>query len=124
MTRREFVVLAAAAPFALRTALAAAAQPPLALVTCDDESRLAVVDLGSFRTVEARDILIPLLTTRKISLWVNQVEVSRALEEALEAVGDPSSCAALAAWREAHGGPALNLRVGKLSLLRRLQMAE
>jgi DNA-binding beta-propeller fold protein YncE len=53
MTRREFVVLAAAAPFALRTALAAAAQPPLALVTCDDESRLAVVDLGSFRTVRS-----------------------------------------------------------------------
>src|SRR3954452_23922834 len=53
MTRREFVVLAAAAPFALRTALADAAQPPLALVTCDDESRLAVVDLCSFRTVRS-----------------------------------------------------------------------
>jgi hypothetical protein len=59
----------------------------------------AIGILGSFRTVEARDILIPLLSTRKISLWVNQVEVSRALEEALEAIGDPPSLAALSAWR-------------------------
>ena len=43
MNRREFVALAAAAPFGLRAALAAPA--PLALVTCDAESRLAVVDL-------------------------------------------------------------------------------
>jgi DNA-binding beta-propeller fold protein YncE len=50
MDRREFVVLAAAAPFGLRAALAAA---PSALVTCDAESRLAVVDLGSFRVVRS-----------------------------------------------------------------------
>jgi DNA-binding beta-propeller fold protein YncE len=54
MNRREFVAVAAAAPFGLRAALATAAgaaRPPLALVTCDEESRLAVVDLASFRVV-------------------------------------------------------------------------
>jgi DNA-binding beta-propeller fold protein YncE len=49
VNRREFVALAAAAPFAVRATLAAAASAPHALVTCDDESRLAVVDLGAFR---------------------------------------------------------------------------
>ena len=53
MNRREFVALGAVAPFAVRAALADAAQPPLALVTCDDESRLAVVDLASFRIVRS-----------------------------------------------------------------------
>ncbi|MFL5963634.1 MAG: YncE family protein [Gaiellaceae bacterium] len=51
MNRREFVALAAAAPFGLHATLAAAARAPYALVTCDDESRLAVVDLGAFRIV-------------------------------------------------------------------------
>ena len=51
MNRREFVALAAAAPFGLRAALAAAAAAPYALVTCDDEARLAVVDLAAFRVV-------------------------------------------------------------------------
>ena len=49
MNRREFVALAAAAPFAVRATLAAAATAPFALVTCDEESRLAVVDLGTFK---------------------------------------------------------------------------
>ena len=53
MNRREFVALAAAAPFAARSMLAAAAAAPWALVTCDAESRLAVVDLGSFRVVRS-----------------------------------------------------------------------
>jgi hypothetical protein len=49
MNRREFVALAAGAPLTLRSTLAA---PPLeALVTCDAESRLAVVDLRTFRAV-------------------------------------------------------------------------
>jgi hypothetical protein len=48
--RREFVLLAASAPFGLRAALAHA---PSALVTCDAEERLAVVDLGSFRAVRS-----------------------------------------------------------------------
>jgi DNA-binding beta-propeller fold protein YncE len=51
VNRREFVGLAAAAPFALRATLTAAAAAPYALVTCDNESRLAVVDLGAFRVV-------------------------------------------------------------------------
>lgn len=50
MDRREFVLLAAAAPFGLRAALAHA---PSALVTCDAQARLAVVDLGSFRVVHS-----------------------------------------------------------------------
>jgi hypothetical protein len=55
--RREFIALAAAAPFAARSALAAAATAPWALVTCDAESRLAVVDLGSFRVVRSFETL-------------------------------------------------------------------
>jgi DNA-binding beta-propeller fold protein YncE len=51
VNRREFVALAAAAPFGVRAALAAAARAPYALVTCDEESRLAVVDLAAFRVV-------------------------------------------------------------------------
>jgi hypothetical protein len=51
VNRREFVALAAAAPFTLRAGLAAAGSAPYALVTCDDESRLAVVDLGALRVV-------------------------------------------------------------------------
>ena len=51
MNRREFVVLAAGMPLALRTSLTA---PSLeALVTCDSESRLAVVDLRTFRVVSS-----------------------------------------------------------------------
>jgi hypothetical protein len=51
VNRREFVALAAAAPFGVRAALAAAGGAPYALVTCDEESRLAVVDLAAFRVV-------------------------------------------------------------------------
>ena len=50
MNRREFSLLAAAAPFGLRAALAGA---PSALVTCDAEERLAVVELGSYRVVRS-----------------------------------------------------------------------
>jgi len=46
MNRREFALAAVVAPFALRASLAGA---PSALVTCDAEARLAVVDLGSYR---------------------------------------------------------------------------
>ncbi len=53
MKRREFIALAAAAPFAVPAVLAAAATSPQALVTCDAESRLAVVDLESFRVVHS-----------------------------------------------------------------------
>lgn len=50
MNRREFALLAAAAPFGLRAALTSA---PSALVTCDAEARLAVVDLGSYRVARS-----------------------------------------------------------------------
>ncbi len=49
MNRREFVVLAAGAPLTLRRALTGPAG--MALVTCDSESRLAVVDLAAFSVV-------------------------------------------------------------------------
>jgi DNA-binding beta-propeller fold protein YncE len=45
LTRRRFLALAAAAPFALRTPAALAAPLRLGLVTCDTEERVAVVDL-------------------------------------------------------------------------------
>jgi DNA-binding beta-propeller fold protein YncE len=64
VNRREFVALAAAAPFAVRATLAAAAAAPSALVTCDEESRLAVVDLGAF----------------KISRWIATPPGPRAIE--------------------------------------------
>jgi DNA-binding beta-propeller fold protein YncE len=52
VNRRAFLRAAAAAPIALRAAPAlGAASRPLALVTCDAESRLAVVDLRSLRVV-------------------------------------------------------------------------
>ncbi len=49
MNRRGFLALAAAAPVSLRAAAALAASSVPALVTCDAEARLAVVDLGRFR---------------------------------------------------------------------------
>ncbi len=51
MDRRRFVTLAAVTPFALRETLARAAGSPHALVTCDAESRLALVDLAALRVV-------------------------------------------------------------------------
>jgi len=51
VNRRRFLAVAAAAPFALREAVALAAPAPHALVTCDAESRLALVDLASLRVV-------------------------------------------------------------------------
>lgn len=51
MNRREFLAAAAAAPLAFRTSLAEAGAQPRALVTCDMEERLAIVDLGTFRVV-------------------------------------------------------------------------
>lgn len=51
MNRREFLAAAAAAPLAVRVMPAGAASGPAALVTCDAEARLAVVDLLSLRIV-------------------------------------------------------------------------
>lgn len=50
MNRREFLVLAAAVPYTWRGALRSS---PLALVTCDAQARLAVVDLGSQRVLHS-----------------------------------------------------------------------
>ena len=50
MDRREFVLLSAAAPFGVRAWLAAA---PTALVTCDAEARLSVVDILARREVHS-----------------------------------------------------------------------
>ena len=47
MDRREFIVLSAAVPLGLRR------PAPVALVTCDEEARLAVVDLSTFRVVRS-----------------------------------------------------------------------
>jgi DNA-binding beta-propeller fold protein YncE len=57
VNRREFLAAGAVAPFALRSSLAVAAGAPSALVTCDAEARLAVVNLGSFRVVQSIDTL-------------------------------------------------------------------
>ena len=57
MDRRDFLLAAAAAPFALRTDLARARLSPLALVTCDTQARIAAVDPLSGRTV--RSISVP-----------------------------------------------------------------
>lgn len=48
MNRRRFLLAAAGAPYAVRAQLA---RGPVALVTCDEEARLALVDLRTFRTV-------------------------------------------------------------------------
>jgi hypothetical protein len=48
VNRREFLAAAAAAPFAVRVA---SLSGPVALVTCDAESRLSVVDLRTLRIV-------------------------------------------------------------------------
>ena len=50
MNRRDFALLAAAAPFGLRSALAGTLS---ALVTCDAEARLAVVDLDTYRVARS-----------------------------------------------------------------------
>jgi hypothetical protein len=103
VNRREFAALAAATPFGLRAALAAAANAPYALVTCDDEARLAVVDLGAFRV--ARWITTPpgpraieLVGSRAVvAHWalgsVSIVDGHRVLH-VLENVGEPRYAAA------------------------------
>lgn len=81
MNRRELIALLAAAPFGLRAAIAAAARAPRALVTCDDEARLAVVDLGAFRVERHVDTLpdprsVELVGTRAVVCHWNVGAVS------------------------------------------------
>jgi DNA-binding beta-propeller fold protein YncE len=48
MDRRQFLLAAAVAPYSVRAQLV---RGPVALVTCDEEARLALVDLRTFRVV-------------------------------------------------------------------------
>jgi DNA-binding beta-propeller fold protein YncE len=57
VNRRDFLLLAAAAPLAVRAATALAVRAPLALVTCDTEGRIAAVDLVSGRIVKSIPVL-------------------------------------------------------------------
>jgi DNA-binding beta-propeller fold protein YncE len=57
VNRREFLLFAAAAPFAVRPGAAFAASAPLALATCDTEARLAVVDVAAGRVVRSIPVL-------------------------------------------------------------------
>ena len=52
MDRRDFLLAAASVPFALRNDARRARRSPLALVTCDTQSRIAAVDPFTGRTVE------------------------------------------------------------------------
>jgi DNA-binding beta-propeller fold protein YncE len=51
--RRDFLLTAAAAPLALRAGRRSAARQTLALVTCDTQRRIAVVDLASGLTMKS-----------------------------------------------------------------------
>jgi DNA-binding beta-propeller fold protein YncE len=57
VNRREFLALAAAAPFAVRSGAAFARPVPLALVTCDTEARVAVVDVDAGHVVRSIPVL-------------------------------------------------------------------
>jgi hypothetical protein len=101
--RREFIALAAAAPFAARSLAAAAAAAPLALVTCDAESRLAVVDLGAFQVVRSIATLpdprsVELVGTRAIVCHTAVGAVSivgpRGVERVLHEFAEPRYTAA------------------------------
>ncbi len=66
----------------------------------DDELRIRAISiLGSFGTPAARDILVPLLAGRKVALFVAQVRIAQALEEALVKIGDEAAMAAVKKWR-------------------------
>jgi DNA-binding beta-propeller fold protein YncE len=57
VNRREFIALAVAAPFAMRSGAAFALPGPLAAVTCDTEARVAVVDVAAGRVVRSISVL-------------------------------------------------------------------
>jgi DNA-binding beta-propeller fold protein YncE len=57
VNRREFIALAVAAPFAMRSGAAFALPGPLAAVTCDAEARVAVVDVAAGRVVRSISVL-------------------------------------------------------------------
>jgi hypothetical protein len=82
--RREFIALVAAAPFAVRSLTAAAAAAPWALVTCDAEARLAVVDLGTFRVVRS---IATLPDPRSVELVGSRAVVCHTAVGAISIVG-------------------------------------
>ena len=84
MNRREFLALTAAAQFGARSLLAAAATTPAALVTCDAESRLAVVDLASYRVVRS---IATLPDPRSVELVGNRAVVCHTAVGAVSIVG-------------------------------------
>jgi DNA-binding beta-propeller fold protein YncE len=103
VNRREFVALAAAAPFGLRAALAAAGRAPYALVTCDEESRLAVVDLAAFRVVRRIEIppgprAVERVGTRAVvAHWVlGSISIvdGHRVQHVVEEIGEPRYAAA------------------------------
>lgn len=103
MRRRQFIALAAAAPFVARSMLAAAASTPRALVTCDAESRLAIVDLASFRPVHSIATLpdprsVELVGTRAVVCHTAVGAVSivgrNGVEHILRALAEPRYTAA------------------------------
>lgn len=66
----------------------------------DDELRLKAISiLGALKTPEGRDVLVAMLARRKIVLWVKQVKVVNALEEALVQIGDDVAQRAVRSWR-------------------------
>ncbi len=98
MNRREFIALAAAASLGSRAVLADAMDAPLALVTCDAESRLAVVNLGSFAVVRSIGTLpdprsIELVGTRAVVCHTATGAVSivsaRGVEHVLRNLAEP-----------------------------------
>ncbi len=84
MNRHEFIALAAAAPFAARPLLAAAATAPWVLVTCDAESRLAVVDAEGSRVVGS---ITTLPDPRSVELVGNRAVVCHTAVGAVSIVG-------------------------------------
>jgi DNA-binding beta-propeller fold protein YncE len=80
VNRREFLAATAVAPFVLRTATLAG---PIALVTCDAESRLAVVDLRTLRIV---DSISTLADPRSVERVGNVALVCHTAEGALSIV--------------------------------------
>lgn len=66
----------------------------------DEELRLkAIAILGTFKTPEARDLLIAMLSRRRLAIWVKQVKIVNALEEALLQIGDDACMKAIKSWR-------------------------
>ena len=66
----------------------------------DDDLRVRAIGvLGSVGTPQARDLLIDLLRKQRVALFVKQVRIARALEEALSRIGDEQSTAAVRRWR-------------------------